>query len=138
MLFLVFGKSRTDRSKTLLYVQKFIYKNSFAKGMKSVWEKLKTKWGVETNTRMTWIFVIFAITGSSITFVRKPITIALFDKSTYVELSWWQLILTIVIVYFIYQVFLLVIGSLLGEHKFVKWFVLKMNKRMFPFLSNIS
>jgi len=23
---------------------------------------------------------------------------------------------------------------LLGEHQFVKWFVLKMNKRIFPFL----
>ncbi|MFT5951520.1 MAG: hypothetical protein ACI9AU_000231 [Bacteroidia bacterium] len=116
----------------------FIYKNSFAKEMKSMWEKWKTKWGVESNTRMTWIFVIFAITGTSITFVRKPITIALFDKPTYGELSWWQLTLTIVMVYFIYQIFLFVIGSLLGEHKFVKWFVLKMNKRMFPFLRNIS
>tara|TARA_B110000902_G_scaffold100939_1_gene119326 strand:- start:680 stop:1042 length:363 start_codon:yes stop_codon:yes gene_type:complete len=116
----------------------FTYKNSFAEEMKSMWEKLKTKWGVESNIRMTWIFVIFAITGTSITFVRKPLTIALFEKSTYGELSWWQLTLTIVMVYFIYQIFLFVIGSLLGEYKFVKWFVLKMNKRMFPFLRNIS
>lgn len=116
----------------------FIYKSSFVVGMKSAWEKLKIKWGVESNIRMTWIFVIFAITGTSITFVRKPLTIALFEKSTYGELSWWQLTLTIVMVYFIYQIFLFVIGSLLGEYKFVKWFVLKMNKRMFPFLRNIS
>jgi len=100
----------------------------------SVWEKLKLKWGVETNKRMIWIFVIFAITGSSITFVRKPITDFLFNKTTYGELLWYELIITIVLVYFVYQVFLFVIGSILGEHQFVKWFVLKMNKRLFPFL----
>lgn len=131
---------RTERSVQKHYCihGSFILKNSFAIGMKSVWEKWKVKWGVETNARMAWIFVIFAITGTSITQVRKPVTLFLFDKSTYGELSWWQFILTLVAVYFIYQIFLFVIGSLLGEHKFVRWFVLKMNRRMFPFLKNIK
>ena len=104
--------------------------------MRSIWEKWKEKWNIESDRRMAWIFLIFAITGSSIGFVRKPVTQFLFDKSTYGELVWYELIATIVIVYFIYQVLLFVYGSILGEHKFVKWFVLKMNKRMFPFLRN--
>ena len=103
--------------------------------MKKVWNKLKEKWNIESDKRLAWIFVIFAITGSSITQVREPITKFLFHKSTYGALTWYELIITIVIVYFIYQVFLFVIGSVLGEHKFVKWFVLKMNKRLFPFIS---
>ena len=102
--------------------------------MKAVWNKLKEKWNIESDKRLAWIFVIFAITGSSITFVRKPITDFLFQKTTYGALSWYEFIITIILVYLIYQVFLFVIGSVLGEHKFVKWFVLKMNKRMFPFL----
>ncbi|PCJ62794.1 MAG: diacylglyceryl transferase [Bacteroidetes bacterium] len=102
--------------------------------MKSIWEKLKLKWNIESNKRMAWIFVIFAITGSSIGFVRKPVTRFLFDKSTYGELVWYELIGTIILVYFIYQILLFIIGSLMGEYKFVKWFVIKMNKRMFPFL----
>jgi manganese efflux pump family protein len=102
--------------------------------MKALWEKLKIKWNIQSDKRMVWIFIIFAITGSSIAFVRRPITISLFAKSTYAELIWYELIITFVIVYFMYQILLFTIGSLLGEHQFVKWFVLKMNKRMFPFL----
>lgn len=102
--------------------------------MKSAWNKLKAKWDVESDKRLAWIFVIFAITGSSIGFIRKPITQFFFDKTTYSELLWYELICTIVIVYFIYQILLFAVGTILGEHKFVKWFVLKMNKRLFPFL----
>ena len=99
--------------------------------MKKIIQKLTYKWNIETDIQLLWIFVVFAITGSSIVFVRKPITEYLFSKSTYGELFWYELIITIVIVYFIYQIFLFVIGSILGQHKFVKWFVVKMNKRLF-------
>ncbi len=100
-----------------------------------MWEKLKTKWNIESNKRMAWIFVIFAITGSSIGFARRWLTQLVFGKSSYGELHWYELIFTIICVYFIYQILLFVIGTLLGEHKFVKWFVLKMNKRIFPFIN---
>jgi type IV secretory pathway component VirB8 len=63
--------------------------------MKALWEKLKVKWNIQSDKRMAWIFIIFAL---------------------------------------IYQILLFSIGSVLGEHQFVKWFVLKMNKRIFPFL----
>jgi hypothetical protein len=102
--------------------------------MRQYWGKLKVKWNIESDRRMVLIFFIFAITGSSITLVRKPITNLLFGKNTYGELVWYELIATVVFIYFIYQFFLFIIGTLLGEHKFVKWFLLKMNKRMFPFL----
>lgn len=102
--------------------------------MRVLWEKLKTKWNIQSDKRMIWIFIIFALTGISIGFVRRPITMSLFQKSTYAELIWYEVMITVVIVYFMYQILLFTIGSLLGEHQFVKWFVLKMNKRMFPFL----
>lgn len=106
--------------------------------MKRIWEKLKVKWNIDSDGRMAWIFVIFAITGTSVTFVRRPFTEFFFEKSTYLELHWYELILTIVVVYFIYQALLFTIGSILGEYKFVRWFLIKMNKRMFPFLKNLE
>ncbi|MBT8326628.1 MAG: diacylglyceryl transferase [Bacteroidia bacterium] len=102
--------------------------------MKSVWKKLKVKWNIESDLRLAWIFVIFSVTGSSIVFVRKPVQIFLFEESDFWSLPWFQMIVITVIIYFVYQIHLFIIGSILGEFKFVKWFILKMNKRMFPFL----
>jgi hypothetical protein len=106
--------------------------------MRFIWKKLKVKWNVETDIRMIRIFIIFAITGSSITLVRRPFTEIFFDKSTYGGLHWYELIITLIAVYFMYQVLLFIIGSLLGEYKFIRWFLLKMNKRFFPFLKNLE
>lgn len=104
--------------------------------MKKIIQSLKNKWNVKSDVELLWIFFIFAVTGSSIVYVRKTITNYLFNKSTYGELEWYELIITIIIVYFVYQIFLFVIGSILGKHKFVKWFVLKMNKRIFFKIKN--
>jgi hypothetical protein len=35
-------------------------------------------------------------------------------------------------IYIVYQVMLLLVGSALGEYRFVRWFLLKMNGRMIP------
>ena len=106
--------------------------------MKKIWEKLKVKWNIESDGRMVWIFLMFAITGTSVTFVRQPFTEAIFQKSTYSELHWYELLITLVIVYFVYQLLLFTIGSVMGEYKFVRWFLIKMNKRMLPFLKNLE
>jgi hypothetical protein len=98
--------------------------------MRSIWDKWKEKWNVKTDRRMAWIFVMFAITGSSIAYIRRPFTELMFNKSRYAELNWYEFILTFVLVYLVYQVFLFVIGTLMGEYKFVKWFIVKMNKRI--------
>lgn len=98
----------------------------------NIWEKWKLKWNVSTNRRMLWIMVIFAITGSSIVWVRKPIQNWLYQEEKFWSLEWHQILIMTVLVYFIYQVHLFVIGSVLGEHKFVKWFLKKMNARILP------
>jgi len=118
-------------SHKMLHLSVYLVNFATQLSMNKIIQKLKYKWNIESDLQLLWIFIIFAITGSSIVFVRKPITEYLFDKSTYGHLSWYELIITIIIVYFIYQIFLFVIGSILGQHKFVKWFVIKMNKRLF-------
>jgi magnesium-transporting ATPase (P-type) len=99
--------------------------------MLRVWNKLKDKWNIDSDWRLAWIFLIFSVTGSSIVFVRKPVQIFLYEEPSFWELIWYQKLVITILIYFVYQLHLLVIGSVLGEHKFVKWFILKMNKRMF-------
>ena len=76
---------------------------------------------------MSWIFVIFAITGSSTVVVRKFLFSVL---GIQIENAAISFVVKFVAIYFVYQLMLFTIGSLLGEHKFVKWFLIKMNSRM--------
>ena len=94
-----------------------------------IWEKWKLKWKVESDGRMAWIFLIFAITGSTTALARKSVYKAL---GIQIDQPIIDVVLRIVVIYFFYQILLFVIGTLLGEYKFVKWFLLKMNKRFLP------
>lgn len=95
--------------------------------MKRIWEIWKEKWGVKTDKRMTWIFIIFAITGSSTVVVRKFIFNVLGIEIENAAIGFF---VKFIAIYIVYQILLFSIGSLLGEHKFVKWFIVKMNSRM--------
>ena len=90
------------------------------------WNALKKKWNIETDKRMAWIFVIFAITGSSTMVVRKNLFRVLGIE---IENPIAGFFVKLVAILVIYQILLFVVGSLMGEHKFVKWFVSKMMSR---------
>lgn len=90
------------------------------------WQKLKEKWGVETDKRMTWIFVIFAITGTSTLFVRKFLYQLLGIE---IDQPWLAIIVKIIAITLIYQVLLISIGTIGGERKFFTLFLKKMNMR---------
>jgi hypothetical protein len=95
--------------------------------LKRIWETWKEKWGIKTDLRMTWIFIIFAITGTSTVVVRKFLFSML---GITIENAAVSFIVKFVAIYFVYQVMLFTVGSILGEHKFVKWFLIKMNSRL--------
>lgn len=95
--------------------------------MKRIWEIWKEKWGVKTDLRMTWIFIIFAITGSSTVVVRKFLFSVL---GINIENGTVSFIVKFVAIYFVYQGMLFTVGTLMGEYKFVKWFLIKMNSRL--------
>ena len=85
------------------------------------------KWSIDSDRRMAKIFVIFAITGSTTAFVR----IGLFSfLGIQIETPWIAFTVKLFAIYFIYQVLLFTIGSILGENKFFGWFIKKMNLRM--------
>lgn len=97
--------------------------------MLKIWNKWKEKWNVDTDRRMLWIFLVFAITGSSTVIVRKWLFSTLGIEFSNVVLGF---IVKIIAIYIVYQILLFAIGSVMGEHKFVKWFIQKMNKRIIP------
>lgn len=91
-------------------------------------EKLKKRWGVTSNFQLIIIFIVFAITGSASAFLTKPLTD--WVGITRENLGGWYLPLRLIAIFPIYQVTLIVIGTLFGQFKFFWWFEKKMLKGM--------
>jgi hypothetical protein len=96
--------------------------------MSSYLERLKTKWGITSNFQMVIVFIVFAITGSASLFVARPVLerIGITDDLN----PWIRVPIRIVAILPLYQVMLLVIGSLFGQFRFFlnlqkKWWRIK-------------
>ena len=90
--------------------------------------KLKQRWGIETNFQLTIIFIVFAITGSASAWLSKPFCFWLgITKS---DLGYWFTPVRLLLIFPIYQVLLVLIGFLFGQFKFFWAFEKKMLKRM--------
>ena len=91
--------------------------------------KLKLKWGIESNFQIILILIVFAITGSLSLFVSDPILqfIGLSKDSVNV---WIFTPLRLIIVFPVYQVLILIVGFLFGQFKFFWQFEKKMLIRM--------
>jgi hypothetical protein len=88
-------------------------------------DRLKQRWGVESTRRIAVIFLVFALTGTSILYVKGFVLRTLHIPE---DITLWIRIPLIILVY---QVMLLFFGALLGEGAFF-W---EKEKRMFRFLS---
>lgn len=80
-------------------------------------EKLKQRWNIESNFQIVIIFLVFAVNGSLSVALARPIMnfIGVSLEATNLIVFW---ILRILIMFIVYQVLLVVIGSLAGQHKF--------------------
>ena len=92
-------------------------------------EKLKNRWGIQSNFQLAIIFLVFTINGSFAVYVAKPIT-AFFglDPSTTHPLLFWPA--RILLVFVVYQVTLVMVGTLFGQRKFFWNMEKKMLQRM--------
>lgn len=90
--------------------------------------KLKQRWGIETNFQLTIIFIVFAITGSTSAWLSKPFCFWL--GITKADLGYWFTPIRLILIFPIYQVLLVLIGFLFGQFKFFWAFEKKMLKRM--------
>ena len=95
--------------------------------------KLKQRWGIETNFQLTIIFIVFALTGSASAWLSKPFCIWL--GITKGDLGYWFTPFRLLLIFPIYQLLLVLIGFLFGQFKFFWAFEKKMLKRFgFGFL----
>ena len=92
-------------------------------------QKLKERWGINSNKQLTIIFIVFAITGSSAAKLAEPLTslLGLTAENTPWMLYW---IIRIALVFPLYQVLLLFFGFVFGQIEFFWAFEKKMLSRM--------
>ncbi len=91
--------------------------------------KLKERWGVESNWQIAIIFVVFAVTGSTASYIGKPILSFLNITSEGLgSFGYWTI--RILLLFVVYQFLLVFFGWLFGQHKFFWNFEKKMLKRL--------
>ena len=92
-------------------------------------EKLKQRWNIEHNWEVIVILIVFAVTGSTASYIGKPI-LAFFNISpeTLTTVGYW--IIRILLLFIVYQIMLVCFGWLFGQHKFFWNFEKKMLRRI--------
>ena len=92
-------------------------------------EKLKHRWGLTSNFQVLLIIIVFSINGSFATWVAKPATelIGLNQETTNPWIFWP---IRILLVFFIYQITLPLVGFCFGQFNFFWNFTKKMLSRM--------
>ncbi len=95
-----------------------------------MFEKLKKRWEITSNIQLILILISFSVTGSLSVMVRKPVFEYLSIGSDTNLLI--KIFMSILIITPTYQVFLLIVGSLLGQFRFFWKFEKKMLSRIFP------
>ncbi len=91
--------------------------------------KLKERWNVTSNWQLTLIFIVFAITGSTAAFLSKPVTVALGITKENLSL-WLYWPFRLLVIFPVYQVMLVLIGTIFGQFTFFWEFEKKMLDRM--------
>lgn len=94
----------------------------------NILNKLKKRWEVSSNFEVLIIFTVFAITGSTSAYLSKPFTNGL--GITKEAFGWIAIPIRLIIIFPIYQVLLVLIGSIFGQFRFFWKFEKKILKRM--------
>lgn len=106
------------------YLQKIMEKHS-------IFSKLQTRWGVNSVWQVLIILVVFACTGFTVLFLKKPIY-ALLNISPQTPV-WWRVTVYCLTILPAYQIILLMYGFLFGQFQFF-W---NFEKRMFGRIANV-
>ena len=92
-------------------------------------KRLKEKWGITSNFQIIIILLVFSITGSIAVIVAKPaLNLVGLDKETISPWIFWTI--RIFIIFPIYQVLIVIIGTLFGQFQFFWAFEKKMLTRL--------
>lgn len=90
-------------------------------------EHLKRKWNLRSSIQVILILVVFATTGFTVMFLKRPI-VALFSAEE--EQNWWFTIIYYLLILPVYNVFLLFYGFIFGQFSFFWNFEKRFFKRI--------
>ena len=93
--------------------------------MKAYLERLKIKWAIQSDVQLALIILVFAITGSGSVKLSQPLLDYCGISS--IPDAWIRIPLRILMIFPVYQVLLLLVGSLFGQFRFF----LNLQKRWF-------
>ncbi|MCF8714440.1 diacylglyceryl transferase [Joostella atrarenae] len=80
-------------------------------------KRLKEKWNIESNFQLGIIFTVFAVNGSLAVALVKPIMNFIgLNKELVSGFLFWPI--RILLMFIVYQILLIVIGTLFGQHEF--------------------
>ena len=92
-------------------------------------ERLKEKWGITSNFQLVIIFIVFSVTGSLSLLVSGPfLDFLCIKQDLFSPFIFWPL--RILIVFPIYQLLILIVGTLFGQFNFFWSFEKKMLSRI--------
>jgi len=80
-------------------------------------KRFKTKWKIDSNSQIVIICIVFAITGSLSLYLAEPLLTCVGATKKNLN-DWFFVPLRIIVVFPIYQVVLIIIGTLLGQFTF--------------------
>ncbi len=92
-------------------------------------KKLKEKWNIQSNFQLVIIFIVFSITGALAVTIAKPILNMIGLESNNTSL-WIYVPLRIIIIFPLYQILIIVVGTIFGQFSFFWNFEKKMLKRL--------
>lgn len=96
----------------------------------TILEKLKNRWQIESNSQVFIILIVFACTGSTAVYVKEFVFSALGITP---EMSvWFRVFIWLITILPIYNVLLIIYGTLFGQRKFFWWFLKKTFGRFIP------
>ena len=92
-------------------------------------KKIKKRWGINSNIQAFLIIIVFSITGLVAVIIAKPI-MELIGLSKEDTNPWIYRPLRIVLIFPIYQISILIIGTLFGQFNFFWNFQKKILKKI--------
>lgn len=103
--------------KDILFLYFSLSKNdNFVKHFTRLMERLKQRWGIQSNFQLSIIFIVFAITGSASAMVSKPVCIWLGISKE--DFGFFFTPIRLILIFPLYQVLLVSIGFLFGQFAF--------------------
>lgn len=91
-------------------------------------DKLKQRWNLKSTWQVIVVLIVFACTGFTVLYLKKPLFAYCFPDG---DKPLWASIVYYIVIFPVYNVFLLAYGFLFGQFRFFWEFEKKTFRRMF-------